>query len=125
MELANLPSERKLWNLRKFYGGNGGCLPPTDPRILNMTPEQIDLEFSHMLLDQKLKNGNKEVFEDAEYEGYDEDTDKFDSKLSDMPTFGSEVDPHHALTVKDQKEDDWEDVETDDFYPSEGKPRSS
>jgi hypothetical protein len=90
-----------------------------------MTPEQIDLEFSHMLLDQKLKNGNKEVFEDAEYEGYDEDTDKFDSKLSDMPTFGSEVDPHHALTVKDQKEDDWEDVETDDFYPSEGKPRSS
>jgi len=101
-EIAELPSERKLWTLRKFYAGNGGCLPPTDPRILSMTPEQIDLEFTHMAVDQRLSDeasGNK-VYEDAEYENYDKDTDDMDDKLSDMPKINYNSDS-----------DSWQDVD--------------
>lgn len=80
-----------------------------------MTPEQIDLEFTHMLVDQQEKNSNKQVYTDSDYEDYDKETDEHDSRLSDMPKFSSEVDPHHANTVRTQNENDWEDVETDDF----------
>lgn len=122
-ELASLPSERKIWVLRRFYAGNGGCLPPTDPRILSMTPEQIDLEFEHIALDKKMKDkaNGSQVYEDDEFDAYDEETSKVDSKLSDMDSgFGSEVDPHGYAPVggmKDpnEEEGDWVDVETDDY----------
>lgn len=120
-EIAKLPSERKIWLLRKFYGGNGGALPPTDPRILAMTREQIELEFQHMLLDQNQKDGNQEYFVDEGFEDYDKETEDTDNRLSEMPKFGSEAsDPNKG--VKDlpkpeteiNNEDEWEDVEIDD-----------
>jgi hypothetical protein len=124
-EIAKLPSERKMWILRKFYGGQGGALPPTDPRILAMTPEQIELEFEHMLLDRAEK-GEGNVYTDDGYEDYDNDTDEVDNKLSDMPTFGREAsDPHAGQEYKLPKnaeisnEDEWEEVEIDRLEPSD------
>lgn len=101
-----------MWVLRKFYGGNGGCLPPTDKRVLSMTPEQIDLEFMHMIIDKRAsdKASGEVSYEDSDYENYDTKTTEDDSRLSDIPTFGSEVDPHHH----EEKESDWEDVEIDE-----------
>lgn len=80
-----------------------------------MTHEQIDLEFTHMWLDEQERSGNKQVYADGEYEDYDKESDEYDDKLSDMPSFTSEVDTQHNNTVRIQNEDDWEDVETDDF----------
>lgn len=81
-----------------------------------MTPEQIDLEFAHIALDKKLKGKSEggQVYEDEEYEKYDKETEEVDSRLSDMPVFTSEVDPY-MVKNQEQNEDDWEDVETDDF----------
>jgi hypothetical protein len=78
-----------------------------------MTPEQIDLEFAHILIDKKLANkaSGATSYEDDEYDEYDNDTDARDSRLSDMPVFGSEIDPHEGQ----EKEGDWVDVETDDY----------
>ena len=97
--------------LRKFYAGNGGCLPPTDERIMCMTPEQIDLEFAHILIDKNLANkaSGAVSYEDPGYEDYDTSTEANDNRLSDMPTFSSEVDPHQGQ----EKVDDWVDVDTD------------
>jgi hypothetical protein len=102
-----------MWTLRKFYAGNGGCLPPTDERILRMTPEQIDLEFAHIAIDRKIANkaSGAVSYEDDEYDAYDEETDTNDSRLSDMPVFESEIDPYR----RQEKEGDWVDVETDDY----------
>lgn len=69
-----------------------------------MTPEMIELEFAHINLDKKLKNGNAEQFEDPDYEDYDEESDIRDQRLSDST----------LPTVRCQDEDGWEDVETDD-----------
>lgn len=46
-----------------------------------MTPEQIDMEFAHISLDKKVANGNKETFEDEEYEAYDKETEERDKRL--------------------------------------------
>jgi hypothetical protein len=118
LEIANLPKERKLWLLRKFYAGNGGCLPPTDPRVLNMTDELIDLEFMHMYVDKQNKDG--ESYEDEDYDEYDKETDEHDNKLSDISSDiaypSSEVTTSTEDTVKSlDNKDDWEDVEIDDF----------
>lgn len=45
-EIAKLPNERRLWWFRKLYN-----LPPTDPRFLDVTEEQIQLEWEHYILD--------------------------------------------------------------------------
>lgn len=108
-----------MWMLRKFYGGNGGALPPTDPRILAMTHEQIDYEFQHMLIDQE-ERGEGNAYQDDQYEQYDEDTDKVDDKLSDMPVYGREAsDPHAGMEMALPKkaetidENEWVEVEID------------
>lgn len=120
-EIAKLPNERKMWMLRKFYGGQGGAIPPTDPRFLAMTPEQIDYEFEHILLD-KAEQGEGNSYTDEGFEEYDNETDEVDKKLSDMPVFGREAsDPHagHEYVVPKSdvviNDDEWEDVEINDI----------
>jgi hypothetical protein len=110
-----------MWALRKFYGGQGGALPPTDPRILAMTPMQVNLEFEHIMLDQIAK-GDK-VYTDDDYEEYDNDTDEVDNKLSDMPTFGREASDPYAgrenelpKSAEIDNEDEW--VEVGEIDPS-------
>lgn len=105
-EIANLPSERKTWYLRKFYAGNGGCLPPTDPRILALTPEQIDLEFTHMILDKEAKETNKQVYVDDDYDNYDEESEKRDSRTSEIP--------RSLPKVENNDDEEWEDVDYED-----------
>lgn len=107
-----------MWMLRKFYAGNGGALPPTDPRMLAMTPQQVELEFQHIMLDKAERGDN--VYSDAGYDDYEKETDEVDSKLSDMPAYGKEAaDPHAGHVVVPSKqaeihnEDEWEEVEID------------
>ena len=83
--------------LRKYYGN----LPPTDPRILNMTMEQIDLEFHHIQLDVDAKNPETEQYIDEEYEDYE--------KAITVPKYAEDS----LLNEISLNEDDWEDVETD------------
>lgn len=109
--ILRLPKERKLWILRKHvYGG----IPPTDPRILAMTDEQIELELAHAQLDRKMRDSNGKEFEDEEFDQFDRETEEEDSKLSETLMFG------HSSEVRVQSEsnsdpDEWEDVETDDL----------
>ncbi|MGG1673515.1 hypothetical protein ACIFOE_23315 [Paenibacillus sp. NRS-1783] len=94
-----MPSERKLWILRKYaYGG----IPPTDPRILAMTDEQIELEFAHMELDRKARDGKSEEYDDPEFDEWEKEAEEADSKLSY---------DYVAPTEKPDNPDDWEDVE--------------
>src|SRR5690606_23252584 len=79
-KIAQLPDQRKLWQLRKIYAGNGGILPPTDERILRLTPEQIALEFEHLKLDKE-ENGEGAYYTDDAYEEYDKQTDEEDSNV--------------------------------------------
>jgi len=67
-----------------------------------MTPEQIDLEFEHMLIDKELRDKaeGKQTYVDSEYDDYDKETDSADSKLSDIPN-----------QQEENEDDDWEDVE--------------
>lgn len=122
--MAKLPNARKMWLLRKLYAGNGGILPPTDPRILAMTEQQIDLEFEHFLLDKEERETaskeGKEQYEDDGYEDYDKETDEKDDRLFwEPPGRGNTV--AHKTTVNLPKpeikanEGEWEDVEIDDF----------
>lgn len=94
-----LPLERKLWILRKYvYGG----LPPTDPRILAMTPEQVELEFAHMAFDKKANSPTAEEYNDDEFEQWNREIDEIDSKLS------YDYKPRQALQPDPN---DWEDIE--------------
>ncbi|KAF6569101.1 hypothetical protein G9G53_22700 [Paenibacillus sp. EKM206P] len=94
-----MPSERKLWLLRKYaYGG----VPPTDPRILAMTDEQIELEFAHLDLDRKARDGKGEDYDDPEFDEWENETEEADSKLSYDYT---------APKTPAEELDDWEDVE--------------
>ncbi|MFS8214823.1 hypothetical protein [Paenibacillus sp. S29] len=81
-----------------MYGG----LPPTDPRILAMTEEQIDLEFEHMEIDRKARDGKSEEYEDPDFDEWARETEEMDSKLS--YDYSSPQTPAEDL-------DDWEDVE--------------
>lgn len=111
-EIASLPSERKMWILRKHYAGNGGVLPPTDPRLLAMTPEQIDLDIHHILLDKE-EQGGGDVFMDDEYEREMEEEERMEreQRIREKGMNPSEV---YKKASKDN-EDDWEDVDPEDF----------
>lgn len=102
-----------MWALRKFYGGQGGALPPTDPRIMEMTMTQIDLEFHHIMLDRQESGDN--VYTDDGYDDYEKDTDEVDSQLSDMPVYGREAADPHAGQAETTNDTEWEDVEIDDL----------
>ena len=108
-----------MWHLRKFYGGKDGVLPPTDPRILAMTPYQMELDFEHMMIDEKLRKGG-ESYEDDSFDAYDKESEDTDSLLSeDMPTFteedsqkGQEEQP---MNVETATSGEWEEVEIDNL----------
>lgn len=87
-------------------------MPPTDPRLLAMTPEQVELEFAHMQYEQQLKKG--ETFSDEGFEDYDKETDADDSLLSELPTLGMNAELPKSVEI-DNLPDEWEDVEIDDF----------
>ncbi len=73
-EIAKLPHQRKLWWIRSYYR-----VLPTDERYLNLTPEQIELEFQHYIMDNPDKF--KEVYTDPEYEEWERKTSEEDEKL--------------------------------------------
>jgi len=52
---------------------------PTDERYLNLTSEQIELEFQHYIMDNPDKF--KEVYTDPEYEEWERKTSEEDEKL--------------------------------------------
>lgn len=83
-----------------------------------MTPYQIELDFEHMKIDAKRKNGG-ESYEDEGFDEYDKESEETDNLLSDMPTFGTEAsDPHKGLEELPKNVETgpggWEDVEIDD-----------
>lgn len=116
-ELAQLPVERKLWSLRKFYAGNGGCLPPTDPRIMNLTDDQIELDVMHIELDriEKDKEAGNQSYSDEGFEEYEKEVDNRDK--NEYFDFEGEVTPPSEESQYENEEDDgeWEDVEIDDL----------
>lgn len=79
-----------------------------------MTPEQIELEYTHMELDKKASSGTKD-FEDEEFDDYDNETEQQDRELTDDTDyekyFGSA--PEKAPSEDDDGYDpeDWEEVE--------------
>lgn len=91
--------------LRKHvYGG----IPPTDPRVQNMTIEQIDMEFLHMQQDKKVKD--KLAGQSYEDEAFDE-WDK-ESEEEDRGEPASE-----DVLKKPYDPDDWEDDDDEDDEP--------
>jgi hypothetical protein len=88
--IAQQPNERRLWWVRKLYN-----LPPTDPRYLELTTEQIDLEYEHFLLDNpELKTAQSQSYSDPDYD----ETEKNELKK----------------IAQEAQEDDWEEVEFED-----------
>jgi hypothetical protein len=110
-EIAKLPDERTLWWVRQLYQ-----LPPTDPRLLAMTDEQIMLEREHYLIDHpELK---KEMYRDPEYEEWERKAVAEDSKLNTIrvnrPPEKSGAAKRHTEAEQSFNSDEWEDVEIDD-----------
>lgn len=117
-EIASHPLERKMWALRKFYGGQGGALPPTDPRILAMTEAQIDLELEHIRLDaeERSKANGEQVYVDEDYEREEAEEERKDSKLFIEEKEENDFEGDDDLPKYENNDDDeWEDVEIDDF----------
>lgn len=71
-EIAKLNAVSRLWTARKLYGGNiggmGGILPPTDPRLVDLTDEQIELDIALYLQDHPELKKKAEAYQDSEYE---------------------------------------------------------
>lgn len=97
--------------MRRLYN-----LPPTDPRFLELTDEQIDLEWEHYLLDHPEILAN-EHYTDPEYDEWEKKAIAEDERLliSDMRSgFAEELGKANKKGVLDyQKYDDWEEVEID------------
>jgi hypothetical protein len=67
-----------------------------------MTDEQIELEFAHMELDRKARDGKGEDYDDPEFDEWDNEVEETDKKLSY---------DYVAPAEKIDNPDDWEDVE--------------
>ena len=93
-----------MWAVRKLYGN----MPPTDPRFLALTNEQIDLDMMHVMLDQQLRDGTTEVYSDETFDEFDKETDEIDNKFTDIPTAD---DFRIGLSATEVNEDDWEEVD--------------
>ena len=71
--IAKLPETKRLWQARKLYAGSlgqktGAVLPPTDPRLANLTDEQIELDVLLFLDDNPELKKKAEVYQDSDYE---------------------------------------------------------
>jgi len=74
-----------------------------------MTPEMVELEFAHIAIDRKLKDGSMEQYEDPDYDNYAKESEEHDSRLSDDEL------PDYVPTVPKVAEDSaWEDIDDDD-----------
>lgn len=81
-----------------------------------MTDQQVELEFMHMKIDQEIANKGKQQYDDPEFDNYDKETDDTDNKLSYEYGVPGDVSEEEQLPYSEaQNEEDWEDVETDDF----------
>lgn len=89
--------------MRKLYK-----LPPTDPRFLALTPEQIELEYEHFMLDHP--ELNKERYSDPEYDEWEEKTVEEDAQLTEI---GSVENYGANSPSRIESLHDWEDVEID------------
>ncbi|AKG36084.1 hypothetical protein [Paenibacillus durus] len=69
-----------------------------------MTDEQVELEFIHMDLDRKAKEGRSEEYSDPDFDDWDREMEEEDRKLS------YEYDPA-VLQRPNADDNDWEDVE--------------
>lgn len=106
-----------MWLLRKFYGGQGGAIPPTDPRLLAMTEAQIEVEFEHIILDREERDaasGNKR-YTDESYDEEEAEEERVDARLYIEEKTDFEVEEPIPLP-KSEKDDDieWVDDEIDD-----------
>lgn len=102
-KIAQLPDQRKLWLIRKIHGN----LPPTDPRFLSMTKEQIELDLTHYYFDLKETNKKEsDSFIDEEFDKFDEESDEIDRKVTDYYDFNKK-----PLSATGLKIDDWEEID--------------
>lgn len=74
-----------LWWIRKHYN-----LPPTDQRFLDLTEEQISLEWEHYKLDNP-ELAEKESYHDPNYELWEQESMEKDSKI-DLSSTSTEED---------------------------------
>ena len=116
MQIAKLPDQRRLWLIRKIYGN----IPPTDPRFLDLTEEQIDLDIMHYQLDLKARNGDNDTYVDDNFEKYDKETDSIDSVATDLTLYTdekgqiAEAERSYSYLFADN-DSEWEDVEKYDL----------
>lgn len=103
-----MPDQRKLWQIRKLYGN----IPPTDPRFLALTREQIELDLIHNYLDHQT-DGKENVYLDEDFEDFDKQSDEYDSKTTDYYDMSQPYNkPQQPIppSVKDFTEEEWEEV---------------
>jgi hypothetical protein len=88
-------------------------LPPTDPRFLALTDEQIELDWQHYLLDHP-DLAKKDAYIDPEYEEWERKAIEEDSKITytDAERNGSDEKISRAIQEKalDSQYSDWEEV---------------
>lgn len=113
--IAALPEQRRLWQVRKLYGG-GTPLPPTDPRILALTPEQIEIDLAHLLLDNpQLERGasdGKAAF-DPEFAEYERKVDAEEREQALQMQLVPEEDLPFDQYEQETYDQQWVDVEID------------
>ena len=95
--------------MRKIYQGQGGVLPPSDPRLHDLTEEQINLDLLHYQLDHPEKF--KEVYTDDAYE--EEVAAALEEDSSEGPA------PDKASEVHKEEPEDWEDIPDDELATKE------
>jgi len=71
-----------------------------------MTPEQVALEFERIRYDEQLKKQGDKVYEDEDFDKYDEESDAYDSNISN----GYQA---SGLPNKDDP-DEWEEINDDE-----------
>jgi hypothetical protein len=80
-----------------------------------MTPELIELEYMHIMIDKELQEqeGGGKQYHDDEYDQWDEDSENHDRNLADSDS-EDERDEDPALLgdkYASEDEDDWEDID--------------
>ena len=98
-----------MWWVRKLYQ-----LPPTDPRFLALTPEQIEIEYEHFLLDHP--ELAKERYSDPEYDEWENTSAQEDAQIiSDYTDEKGSVETYYGAYRQSgiEPSNEWEDVEID------------
>lgn len=95
--------------MRKLYN-----LPPTDPRFLAMTTEQIELEYQHFLLDNP-ELAKDEKYSDPDYDNWEQKAIKEDARISVNEKGSAEKmrRTNEKEAIESHSNDEWEEVELD------------